>query len=165
MSLIHNVTFKGEQEAGLAWSSLVCVWLQVRVRPRPIVTLDQMASINTFNQSWVSAQRSSETQSGSPTRPYCNHSPTVTFPANVAVILACPEICRATLSESICTFSLLYSRRLLVFLIKPEVSLNRRDHPWRSNCLSRPLLLSLSHFYLVTPGFINRAFAMHLINN
>lgn len=48
VSLIHTVTFKKEREAGPAWSSLVPVWLQVRVRAGPIVTLDQMACINTF---------------------------------------------------------------------------------------------------------------------
>lgn len=69
----------------MAWSSLVCVWLQVRAVPRPIVTLDQMASINTFNQSRVSAQRCSQTQTGSPARPYSNHRPAVTFPPNVAI--------------------------------------------------------------------------------
>lgn len=147
MSLIHNVRFKEERKAGLACSSLVCVWLQVRVRASPIVTLDQMASINTFNQSRVSAQHRSQTRSGSLAQPYSNHRPTVAFPPDIAIILACSEICRAAhsmraASEIICIFSfcfpLLYSKGLLVFLIKLEVSLNRADHPWRSNCLRHP---------------------------
>lgn len=78
-SLIHNVTFIEERETSRAWSSLVHIWLQVRVGPWPIVTVDQMASVNTFNQRRVSAQRCPQTQSGRPVRPYSNRRPAVRF--------------------------------------------------------------------------------------
>lgn len=167
VSLIHNVTFKEERESGPAWFSLVSVWLQVRAGPRPIVTLDQMASINTYNQSRVSAQSCSQMQSGSPAQPYSNHRPSVTFPPNVAVILAWSEIYWATnttraASESICMFSLPVIQRLLVFLIKLEVSLNRADHPWRSDCLRHPQTVPPPP----TDFWIHRqTFAKHLVCN
>lgn len=63
--MIWNVTFKGSGETKLACSSLLRVMLQVGVGDRPIVTLDQMASVNTFNQSRVAAQHPPQTQSGS----------------------------------------------------------------------------------------------------
>lgn len=118
--LIQSVTFEKEREPGPAWSSLVPLWLQFRVRTRPIVTLDQMASINTFNQgSLVSAQSCTQTQSGSPAQPYSNHRPAATLPPNATVTFPRPRYCRLT-NRARAAAEYLHISFRFIFLPDPE---------------------------------------------
>lgn len=48
VSLIPSVTFKREEGDRARLVLIMAVWLQVRVRPGPIVAPDRMASVNTF---------------------------------------------------------------------------------------------------------------------
>lgn len=98
VSLIHNVTFKEERETGPACSSLVPVWLQVRVRTRAYCHTGsdgQYKHLLIKVGCLLSAARKREVAARLGLA--VTTDPTVTFPPNAAVTLACAEMYEGSL--------------------------------------------------------------------